>query len=139
MASAAAETSDVEPQSPIAGAAWRRSLSVAALVFGVALTWAPAGAAQGMDGSQWFTRVRLTPALVVANNPLLTSEAPADQQTRWTTKTTFEIGRQTDGSREWHHLYGLPSYGFGFSMTSLGQIAGTVPEIYRDAYFEMPV
>jgi hypothetical protein len=31
---------------------------------------------------------------------------------------TFEIGTQTDGSRDWHHLYGLPTYGFGVPVAS---------------------
>ena len=136
MASAAADTSDVELQSPITGAARWRSLSVAALVVGVALMSEHDAAAQ--DGSQWFTRIRLTPAVIVANNPLLTSETPADEQTRWTTKTTIEIGRQTDGSREWHHLYGLPSYGFGFSMTSLGDRADTGRPLDAYAFFSWP-
>jgi hypothetical protein len=90
------------------------------LVFCMAMTWASDGYGEESNGGQWFTRVGFSPAFVLPKNPFVSSEIPADQQTHWTPSTTVELGRQTDGSRDWHHLYGLPTYGFGVSVASFG-------------------
>jgi Lipid A 3-O-deacylase (PagL) len=88
--------------------------------FCLAMTWTRAAAGQDLNGEQWFTRVGFTPAFVLPNNPFLSGETPPNQQTHWTPSMTIEMGRQTNGSRDWHHLYGLPTYGFGFSVASFG-------------------
>src|SRR5437764_12415506 len=75
--------------------------------------------AQGASTNGWFTRAGFTAAYVIPTNPSL-SDAPPDQQIQWTPSTTIEVGRQTDGSREWHRLYGVPAYGVGLSAASLG-------------------
>jgi hypothetical protein len=93
---------------------------IVAIVFWLVMTWAHAGSGEDLKGGQWFTRVGLTPAFVPPNNPFETSRTPADEHTQCLSSMTFEIGRQTDGSRDWHHLYGLPTYGFGFSVASFG-------------------
>jgi hypothetical protein len=72
------------------------------------------------DASLWFTRVGFTPAYIFAANPFSLDDTSPDHRIRATPSMTFEIGRQTDGTGDWHHLYGLPSYGFGFSIASLG-------------------
>src|SRR5215813_12019958 len=72
------------------------------------------------DASPWFTRAGFAPAYVVSNNPFLLTTSPVEQQVGAVPSMTLEIGRQTDGSRAWHHAYGLPSYGFGFSIASPG-------------------
>jgi hypothetical protein len=78
------------------------------------------GYAQTSHPSPWFTRIGFAPAYVFATNPFSTNGAPADRHVRSAPSMTFEVGRQTDGSRDWHHLYGMPSYGFGMSVMSLG-------------------
>lgn len=61
----------------------------------------------------WFVRAGFTHSYVLPTNSLLRST--------WSENPTIEIGRQTDGSRKWHHMYGLPAYGFGFSFASFGE------------------
>jgi lipid A 3-O-deacylase PagL len=87
--------------------------------------------AQTTQPGPWFTRVGFAPAYVVATNPFSLSGVSADRQVRSTPSFNFEIGRQTDGSRDWHHLYGMPSYGFGMSVATLGSGGVSRP---MDAY-----
>ena len=85
----------------------------------LALGSAPANG-QEQQPSQLFTRVTFAPAFVVATNPFSFNGARTDTQIRSAPSITIEMGRQTDGSQEWHHLYGLPSYGVGVSVAALG-------------------
>jgi lipid A 3-O-deacylase PagL len=103
---------------------------VAALAFGFALVSARAGFAQSDAANPWFTRIGFSPAYVVAIDPFDSIVAPGASHVDSVPTVTIEWGRQTDGSREWHHLYGLPAYGVGLSIASPGAGA-TVP---RDAY-----
>jgi hypothetical protein len=95
-----------------------------ALLFGLAAFITMSGprtaSSQGLGDSDWFARIGFAPAFVVANNPFESNEMLADEHVRWTPSTTLEIGRQTDGSQDWHLLYGMPSYGFGLSIASFG-------------------
>src|SRR5262249_1632018 len=43
---------------------------------------------------------------------------PSRRSDRFGRDLTFEIGPRTDGTEEWHQLYGVPSWGFGFSLGS---------------------
>jgi hypothetical protein len=61
-------------------------------------------------------RVGATSAHILSPNPFETSTNDPGKPIHWVPDVTFEIGRQTDGSREWHGLYGLPAYGAGFSV-----------------------
>jgi hypothetical protein len=64
------------------------------------------------EDSPWFVRTGFGQSYVLPTNSLLA--------TAWSRSPAIEIGRQTDGSRRWHQLYGLPSYGVGFSFASFG-------------------
>jgi hypothetical protein len=55
----------------------------------------------------WFVRAGYSPAHVLTASPL----APGRNEAR---SLTFELGRQTDGTRDWHRVYNYPSYGIGF-------------------------
>src|SRR5439155_23727067 len=79
-----------------------------------------AHAASAQDSSPWFTRAGFAPAYVVAANPFASASTPTERDIGAVPSMTIEIGRQTDGSRDWHHAYGLPSYGFGISIGSPG-------------------
>lgn len=59
------------------------------------------------SNNPWFVRVGYSPAHLLAESPLLSRERAARA-------LTFEVGRQTDGSRDWHRVYNYPSYGVGF-------------------------
>jgi hypothetical protein len=96
-----------------------------AIVFTFVVSVAHVACAQTAQPSPWFTRVGFTPAWVVATNPFAVDNAPwATNEIHSAPNVTVEIGRQTDGSRDWHRLYGFPSYGVGMSVTSFG--GGTV-------------
>jgi hypothetical protein len=114
------------------------SRRIKAIAFCLVMASAHAGAGEDLKSGQWFTRVGFTPAFVLPKNPFETSGTPVDQHTRWLSGMTFEIGRQTDGSRDWHHLYGLPTYGFGVSVASFddGVEAGRPLDAYT--FFSWP-
>jgi hypothetical protein len=57
----------------------------------------------------WFVRIGYSPARVLTASPLASGEDTARA-------LTVELGRQTDGSRDWHRVYNYPSYGVGFYM-----------------------
>lgn len=89
-----------------------------AVALGVLLAALPAHA-QGdrLDGqagagppppSPWFVRAGFAPARLLASSRF---ETDGDRARAW----TLEVGRQTDGSRDWHRVYNYPSYGIGFS------------------------
>jgi hypothetical protein len=92
---------------------------------------------QAPDSSPFFTRVAFTPAHVIAANPFAIGDAAAaNREVRTVPSLTVEIGRQTDGSRDWHHLYGLPAYGFGVSVASLGSGVSRPVDAYT--FFSWP-
>jgi lipid A 3-O-deacylase PagL len=91
----------------------------------------------GPDGGPWFTRVGFTPAYVVSTNPF-SLNAPGGKPINSTPSMTIEVGRQTDGSSEWHQLYGLPSYGFGVSVASLGNGDGISRPVEAYTFFSWP-
>jgi lipid A 3-O-deacylase PagL len=111
---------------------------IVAIVFCLVMTWAHAGSGEDLKGGQWFTRVGLTPAFVLPKNPFETSGTLADEHTHRLSSMTFEIGKQTDGSRDWHHLYGLPTYGFGFSVASFGDGDETGRPLDAYTFFSWP-
>jgi lipid A 3-O-deacylase PagL len=111
---------------------------IIAIVFCVVMTWAHAGSGQDLKSGQWFTRVGFTPAFVLPKNPFATGGTPADEHTQWLSNMTFEVGKQTDGSRDWHHLYGLPTYGFGLSMASFGDGVETGRPLDAYTFFSWP-
>ena len=55
----------------------------------------------------WFLRAGYSPARVLAASPFVSGEDVART-------LTLELGRQTDGTRDWHRVYNYPSYGIGF-------------------------
>lgn len=69
------------------------------------------------DHNPWFVRSGVTAGRIVSTNPFERIGNDPDP-IGGGTDLSFEIGRQTDGSQEWHPLYGMPSYGFGLSLAS---------------------
>jgi len=108
------------------------------IVFCLVMASAHAGSGEDLKSGQWFSRVGFTPALVLPKNPFETTQTSGDVHTRWISSMTFEIGRQTDGSRDWHHLYGLPTYGFGFSVASFGDGEETGQPLDAYTFFSWP-
>lgn len=114
----------------------RHAAAVIALTFCAALTSTPAAHAQSAPPTPWFTRVGFAPAYVIATNPFSMSGAPADRQVRTTPTINIEVGRQADGSEDWHHLYGMPAYGVGMSVASLGRGVSRPMDAYT--FFSWP-
>jgi len=92
---------------------WRATL-VACLVL-----WPAASNAQFFDSHFWFVRGGLTPGFILPTNPFGIGVHGTTDPIHVAPNLTMEIGRRTDGTSEWHELYGTPSYGFGFSFVPL--------------------
>jgi len=92
---------------------------------------------QAPESSPLFTRVSFSPAYVVSTNPFAVSGAmPAGRNVNTVPSFTVEIGRQTDGSQEWHHAYNLPAYGFGVSVGAIGSGISRPLDVYT--FFSWP-
>jgi hypothetical protein len=102
----------------------------------VALLWSAAAAAQVPEGNPWFIRSGFTPAFILPTNPFPSN--PPSQQIDKAPSVTFEVGRRTDGSSQWHELYGMPSYGFGFSVASFRNGVEHARPVEAYAFFSWP-
>jgi hypothetical protein len=102
----------------------------------VPLLWAAAANAQVAENNPWFIRGGFTPAFILPTNPF--PAEPASQQIDKAPSVTLEVGRRTDGSSEWHELYGMPSYGFGFSLASLRNGSEHARPVEAYAFFSWP-
>jgi lipid A 3-O-deacylase PagL len=100
------------------------------------LLCATAAGAQTTESNPWFVRGGVTPAFILPTNPFPSS--PPSQQIDKAPSVTLEVGRRTDGSSEWHELYGMPSYGFGFSLTSFRNGIEHARPVEAYAFFSWP-
>ena len=102
----------------------------------VALLWPMSTQAQVPENNPWFIRGGFTPAFILPTNPF--PAEPGSQQIDKAPSVTLEVGRRTDGSSQWHELYGMPSYGVGFSLTSLRNGTEHARPVDAYAYFSWP-
>jgi hypothetical protein len=93
---------------------WRSAVVCAVLL---ARPWTCSGQNQD-DANPWFVRSGVTADRIVSRNPFAPTASQEGGPIDGGNNFTFEIGRQTDGSQAWHPLYGMPSYGFGLSLSS---------------------
>ena len=101
------------------------------------LPWTCSG--QSLDeGNPWFVRCGVTADRIVWTNPFARTDDRGNALIDGGQDLTIEIGRQTDGREEWHPLYGMPSYGVGFSVSSFrNDVLHTRPvDVY--AFFSWP-
>jgi len=80
----------------------------------------------------------VTPAYILPANPFLTRADAATDPIHWAPNLTIEFGRHTDGSQEWHELYGMPSIGVGLSIVSLHSAAAGGRPIEAYTFFSYP-
>ena len=80
----------------------------------------------------------MTTARIFSDNPFDSSTEASTNPISWGPNLTVEVGRQTDGSQEWHHLYGIPSWGLGFSLASFGNGAHHIRPIEAYTFFSWP-
>src|SRR4051794_5805114 len=75
----------------------------------------PAAAAGGdaTTDDSWFARVAFSPSHVVAASDFQSGDEGARA-------VSIELGRQTNGSADWHRVYNYPSYGFGLYAARFG-------------------
>jgi len=62
----------------------------------------------------WFLRAAYSPGVVLAASEFVSDDNRARAM-------TIEVGRQTDGTRDWHRVYTYPSYGVGFYAGRFGR------------------
>jgi hypothetical protein len=93
---------------------WQAVVSVLVFIFSLPTT----GAAQSVQNTPWFLRTGATSGYILPANPFVGNKEHLGDPIHWGQNLTFEVGRQTDGNEEWHQLYGVPSFGFGFSVAS---------------------
>jgi hypothetical protein len=94
--------------------------------------------AQDEETSPWFVRAGFTPAYIVSGNPFSTSASNPNDVLHWTPNVTIEAGRQVDGTEKWHHVYGMPSFGFGLSFLSINSAAATSHPVEASTFFSWP-
>ena len=108
-------------------------MSLRALIIAcVVLSTSTAVRAQDASANSWFVRTGFTAPYILPASPFEPSAA------NWVPDLTVEIGRQTNGTKTWHHLYGLPAYGVGFSIARFqsGSERGEPREAYM--FFSWP-
>jgi hypothetical protein len=101
-----------------------------------ALLWSATANAQIAEHNPWFIRGGFTPAFILGENPF--QEALSTQQIDKAPSVTVEVGRRTDGSSDWHELYGMPSYGVGFSLASFRNGTEHARPVEAYAFFSWP-
>jgi hypothetical protein len=97
----------------------------------------PQGA--GNDAANlWFVRGGITPSFILPTNPFSLGTPQASDTIRWAPGFTVEVGRRTNGSREWHELYNMPSYGFGISTAAFENHGELIRPIEAYTFFSWP-
>ena len=103
------------------------------------LLWRPEAVSGQIVGSNpWFVRAGIAPGYILPDNPFLLTVNGAGDPARLAPNLTLEIGRQTDGSQDWHALYGMPSYGFGVSLVSFRNGFETGRPVEAYTFFSWP-
>jgi hypothetical protein len=103
------------------------------------LLWSSAAArAQGTGNNLWFVRGGATPGFILPTNPFAIQRNGATDPVHLAPNVTIEVGRRTDGSSEWHEVYGTPSYGFGFSSVRIRNGASSSRPVEAYTFFSWP-
>src|SRR5947208_16956577 len=69
--------------------------------------------ATATEANSWFLRAGYSPSRLLTASPLTSGTDEART-------LTLEVGRQTDGTRDWHRVYNYPSYGVGVQVGRFG-------------------
>jgi hypothetical protein len=80
----------------------------------------------------------VTTARIFSDNPFNSSSEASTNPISRGSSVTVEVGRQTDGSQEWHRLYGIPSWGLGVSLASFSNGAHHARPIEVYSFFSWP-
>src|SRR5262249_16575351 len=90
------------------------------------------------DSNPWFVRSGVTADHILFKNPFAQIERHGDSTIDGGRDLTLEIGRQTDGSEQCHPLSRMPSYGFGFSVSSFRNDAVRSRPLDAYTFFSWP-
>ena len=100
--------------------------------------WPAAAFGQTDGGNMWFVRGGITPSFILPTTPFSLASAQSADTVGWAPGFTVEIGRRTDGSKAWHELYNMPSYGFGVSTVAFENHGELVRPIEAYTFFSWP-
>jgi hypothetical protein len=100
---------------------------------------AQSAVAQESTSGSWFVRGALTEPRILPSSPFEPNLTNHGSPPNWVPNLTVEVGRQTNGTQEWHHLYGLPSYGVGFSVAHFQNGAEHGQPLEAYAFFSWPL
>jgi hypothetical protein len=104
----------------------------------VLFVWPAAAFGQADPNNPWFVRGGITPSFILPMNPFSLSGTRSADPIGWAPSITVEVGRRTDGSRAWHELYNMPSYGFGVSTATFNNHGELVRPIEAYTFFSWP-
>jgi hypothetical protein len=94
--------------------------------------------AQADAGNLWFVRAGVTPSFILPTNPFSLISPQGSDVVAWAPGVTVEVGRRTDGTKDWHDTYNLPSYGFGVSTAAFENHGELVRPIEAYGFFSWP-
>jgi hypothetical protein len=100
--------------------------------------WPATTFAQASEANLWFVRGGITPSFILPTNPFSLANPQRSDAIGWAPGFTVEIGRRTDGSKDWHELYNMPSYGFGISTVAFENHGELVRPIEAYTFFSWP-
>src|SRR5262245_8168340 len=109
----------------------RAALAMAVMILAAGPVVAQQPPREPPQGSQWFVRAGYSPAVVLATSPFESEDNAARGM-------TIEIGRQTDGSRDWHRVYNYPAYGVGFYAGRFGRDSELGRPLAAYGFFSWP-
>jgi hypothetical protein len=99
--------------------------------------WPSAVFAQTNANNLWFVRAGATPSFILPVNPFPSVNGQSGA-VGWGPGFTVEVGRRTDGTKQWHDTYNLPSYGFGISTAAFENHGQLVRPLEAYGFFSWP-
>jgi len=91
-----------------------RAFAIAVMILAASTVDAQQPPPEPTPSNLWFVRAGYSSAVVLAASQFASDDDAARAM-------TIEIGRQTSGTRDWHHVYNYPSYGVGFYLGRFGR------------------
>lgn len=94
--------------------------------------------AEGFPGPSHYIRSAIQAGKVLQTNDFLNGENETGEPIDHFESLRFDFGWQTDGSKDWHHTYNFPSFGFGIYGANLhSEELGTPTSLY--GFFVWPL
>src|SRR5882672_1923782 len=107
-----------------------RAVAMAVMILATGTVHAQHAQDEPLPTNLWFLRAGYSPGIVLATSPFVSGDNGARAM-------TVEVGRQTDGTRDWHRVYNYPSYGGGFYAGRLAYERVLRHQFMRIGYFAL--